>query len=148
MKVAVGVDHGGYPLKERVVCLLKELGHEVSDVGAHEFDPSDDYPDCALKAAHLLASGSAQRAIIICGSGVGASVAANKVRGVRAAVCHDLYSAAQGVEHDDMNALCMGARIVDEEMAARLVTAFLSAEFSGEERHERRLRKVLAAEQG
>lgn len=147
MKVVVGVDHGGYPLKGRVVSLLEELGHEVVDAGAHEFDPLDDYPDFALKAAKLLSSGSAQRAIVICGSGVGASVAANKVRGVRAAVCHDLYSAAQGVEHDDMNVLCMGARIIDEEMAVRLVTAFLSAKFSGEERHERRLRKVLAAEQ-
>ncbi|MDA1189480.1 MAG: RpiB/LacA/LacB family sugar-phosphate isomerase [Chloroflexi bacterium] len=148
MRVAVGADHGGFPLKADIVELLKKLGHEVTDVGAHEYDAADDYPDFALAAAKAVASGNADRAVILCGSGVGASVAANKVRGVRAAVCHDLYSAAQGVEHDDMNALCLGARIIEGELALALVTAFMGAKFSGEERHARRLKKVLDEEAG
>ncbi|MBM3945441.1 MAG: ribose-5-phosphate isomerase [SAR202 cluster bacterium] len=146
MRVAIGADHGGFPLKAEVAALLKKLGHEVTDVGAHAYDAADDYPDFALAAAKAVASGKAERAVILCGSGVGASVAANKVRGVRAAVCHDTYSARQGVEHDDMNALCLGARIVGIETARELVTAFMGARFSGEERHARRLKKVLDQE--
>ena len=146
MRIAVGADHNGYALKKTMADLLRSLGHEVSDVGAHAIDPLDDYPDFAGALARTVASGEAERGVMVCGSGVGASVAANKVRGVRAAVCHDTYSAHQGVEHDDMNVLCLGARIVGEEVAREAVQAFVSATFSGEERHRRRLEKVLAIE--
>ena len=146
MRIAVGADHNGYALKKTMADLLRSLGHEVSDVGAHAIDPEDDYPDFAGALARTVASGEAERGVMVCGSGVGASVAANKVRGVRAAVCHDTYSAHQGVEHDDMNVLCLGARIVGEEVAREAVQAFVSATFSGEERHRRRLEKVLAIE--
>ena len=146
MRLALGADHAGYGLKQTIGELLKSLGHDVVDVGAHEIDPSDDYPDFAGALARTVASGEAERGIMVCGSGVGASVTANKVRGVRAAVCHDTYSAHQGVEHDDMNVLCLGARIVGEEVAREAVQAFVSATFSGEERHRRRLRKVLEIE--
>ena len=150
MRIAVGADHNGYALKKTMASLLRSLGHDVVDVGAHEMDPSDDYPDFTGALARTVASGEAERGVMVCGSGVGASVAANKVRGVRAAVCHDTYSAHQGVEHDNMNVLCLGARIVGEEVAREAVQAFVSATFSGEERHRRRLDKVLAmeAEQG
>ena len=146
MRVAVGADHAGYHLKQLIAETLRAQGHDVFDVGAHAHDPSDDYPDFALALAERVASGDSERGIMVCGSGVGASVAANKTPGVRAAVCHDSYSAHQGVEHDDMNVLCLGARIVGEEVARELVTNFLDAEFSGEERHWRRLRKVNAME--
>jgi ribose 5-phosphate isomerase B len=146
MRIAVGADHNGYALKKTIAGLLRSLGHDVVDVGAHEMDPSDDYPDFAGALARTVAAGEAERGVMVCGSGVGASVAANKVRGVRAAVCHDTYSAHQGVEHDDMNVLCLGARIVGEEVAREAVQAFVSATFSGEERHRRRLEKVLAIE--
>ena len=146
MRIAVGADHNGYTLKQTIAGLLKSMGHEVSDVGAHAIDPLDDYPDFAGALARTVASGEAERGIMVCGSGVGASVAANKVRGVRAAVCHDTYSAHQGVEHDDMNVLCLGARIVGEEVAREAVQVFVSATFTGEERHRRRLDKVLAIE--
>ena len=146
MRVVIGADHGGYPLKAALIALLESLGHDVADAGAHGFDPADDYPDFAKAVAERVAGSDADRGIMVCGSGVGASVAANKVRGVRAAVCHDVYSAHQGVEHDDMNVLCLGARIVGEEVAKELVAAFVAAEFSGEERHRRRLDKVLAME--
>jgi ribose 5-phosphate isomerase B len=146
MRVAVGVDHGGYSLKSQIIEHLKGLGHEVIDVGAHSLDPADDYPDFAKAVAECVASEKADRGIMVCGSGVGACVAANKVRGVRASVCHDTYSAHQGVEHDDMNVLCLGARIVGPEVAKELVNAFVTASFSGEERHKRRLDKVLAME--
>ena len=148
MRIAVGADHNGYALKQTIAGLLKSMGHEVSDVGAHAIDPLDDYPDFAGALARTVASGEAERGIMVCGSGVGASVAANKVRGVRAAVCHDTYSAHQGVEHDDMNVLCLGARIVGEEVAREAVQAFVSATFSNEERHRRRLDKVLEIEAG
>ena len=148
MRIAVGADHNGYALKQTIAGLLKSMGHEVSDVGAHAIDPLDDYPDFAGALARTVASGEAERGIMVCGSGVGASVAANKVRGVRAAVCHDTYSAHQGVEHDDMNVLCLGARIVGEEVAREAVQVFVSATFTGEERHQRRLDKVLAIEAG
>ncbi len=146
MRVAVGADHAGFHLKEQLAELLREQGHEVHDVGAHEHDPADDFPDFALALAERVASGGSERGVMVCGSGVGASVAANKTPGIRAAVCHDSYSAHQGVEHDDMNVLCLGARIVGIEVAKELVANFLAAEFSGEERHMRRLRKVIAME--
>ena len=146
MRLAIGADHGGYGLKSQLIELLEDQGHEVVDVGASSLDPSDDYPGFAEALAHCIASKKAARGIMICGSGVGASVAANKVRGVRASVCHDTYSAHQGVEHDDMNVLCLGARIVGVELAKELVEAFLSAQYTGEERHQRRLDKVLAME--
>jgi ribose 5-phosphate isomerase B len=143
--VAVAADHGGFALKEE---LSDGLGgdYNLIDLGASTLDPDDDYPDFALAVARAVASGRAERGIIVCGSGVGACIAANKVRGVRAGLCHDTYSARQGVEHDDMNVLCLGARVIGGELARELVRAFLGARFSGEERHRRRLEKVLEAE--
>ena len=146
MRIAIGADHAGYGLKAPITELLKSLGHEVADVGAYEHDSTDDYPDYARAVAESVASDQVERGVMLCGSGVGACVTANKVRGVRACVCHDTYSARQGVEHDDMNLLCLGSRIVVEELARELVTAFVSASFSGEDRHRRRLGKVLAME--
>jgi ribose 5-phosphate isomerase B len=143
--IAVGADHGGFWLKNELCDWLRD-GYETIDVGAHQFDRDDDYPDFAGALAHAVASGQAGRGILICGSGVGASIAANKVPGVRACLCHDTYSAHQGVEHDDMNVLCLGARVVGVELARELVAAFLRARFTGEERHRRRLEKVLAIE--
>ena len=148
MKVAIGSDHGGFPLKTELAGVLEHDGHEVVDLGAHEYDPADDYPDFAFAVARAVTAGEAERGIVVCGSGVGASVAANKVRGIRAALCHDSYSAHQGVEHDDLNVLCLGARIIGGSLATELVRAFLNAEFSAEERHQRRLNKVLAVENG
>jgi ribose 5-phosphate isomerase B len=133
-------------LKAELGHWLQAQGYEVVDLGARALDPADDYPDFAAAVAHAVAQGQGQRGILICGSGVGASIAANKVSGVRAGVCHDAYSAHQGVEHDDMNVLCLGARIVGVELARELVTAFLRARFTAEERHQRRLNKVLAME--
>ena len=146
MRVAIGADHGGYALKDELKQFLQSLGHEMIDVGAHTLDPADDFPDFTRPLAESVASGQADRGIMICGSGVGASVAANKVRGIRASVCHDTYSAHQGVEHDDMNVLCLGARIVGIELARELTGAFLSAEYVPEERFQRRLDKVLYME--
>ena len=146
MKIAVACDHAGYPLKSSVVALIEELGYDLLDLGAYKLDPLDDYPDFAERAGMAIQSGDADRAIIVCGSGVGASIAANKVVGVRAAVCHDAYSAHQGVEHDDMNALCLGARIIGSELALEIARQFLKARFTGEERHQRRLDKVLKIE--
>jgi ribose 5-phosphate isomerase B len=147
MRVAVGADHAGFALKQELATWLQSNGHELLDLGAHTYDANDDYPDSALVVARAVQTGDAERGLIVCGSGVGASIAANKVRGVRAAMCHDTYSAHQGVEHDDMNVLCLGARIVGGALAVELVAAFLDARFSGDERHKRRLAKVLAAEQ-
>lgn len=146
MKIAIACDHGGYSLKRPLAILLKGLGHEVLDLGAHKLDSHDDYPDFARYVGQAIQHGQAERGVLLCGSGVGASVAANKQRGVRAAVCHDTYSAGQGVEHDDMNVLCLGARIVGESLAVELVKAFVNARFTGEERHARRLEKVNAIE--
>ena len=146
MRIAVGGDHNGFTLKNALVALLEEMGHQVLDVGPERLDPADDYPDFADAVASEVASGKVERGIMVCGSGVGASVAANKVPGIRAAVCHDIYSAHQGVEHDDMNVLCLGARIIGSEVARELVTSFTSARFSGEPRHKRRLEKVRAME--
>jgi ribose 5-phosphate isomerase B len=146
MKVAVAGDHAGYSLKKVLVADLKAAGHDVLDLGA--FDPGvpSDYPDFAEKACEALRAGQAERAVVCCGSGVGVTVAANKFPGIRAGLCHDHYSAHQGVEHDDMNVLCLGARIVGEEVAREIVRAFLAARYTGEERHARRLGKVLAIE--
>ena len=148
MRVVIGADHGGYSLKAPLIALLESLGHDVIDAGAYGLDPADDYPDFAKAVAEQVARSDADRGIVVCGSGVGAGVAANKVRGVRASVCHDVYSAHQGVEHDDMNVLCLGARIVGEEVAKELVASFVAAVFTGEERHRRRLDKVMAMESG
>lgn len=146
MKVAIAADHGGFPLKETIVRHVESLGHEVLDLGAHQHDADDDYPDFARYVGQAIQHQQAQRGVLLCGSGVGASVAANKIKGVRAAVCHDTYSAAQGVEHDDLNVLCLGARVIGSELAHRVVECFLGAQFTGQERHRRRLEKVLAIE--
>jgi ribose 5-phosphate isomerase B len=146
MRVAIGTDHAGYSLKSDVIAEVRALGHEVIDRGTDSTAPVD-YPDFAEAVGLSVTSGEAERGIIVCGSGVGASIAACKIRGVRAAVCHDTYSAHQGVEHDDMNVLTLGARIIGAELARELVRAFLDAKFSGEERHARRLAKVLAIEE-
>lgn len=146
LRVALGADHGGFPLKAELLSWLQGQGYEVLDLGAYTLDPADDYPDFSEAVAQAVASGKVQRGILVCGSGVGACIAANKVPGIRACLCHDTYSAHQGVEHDDMNVLCLGARVVGAELARELVTVFLKARFSGEERHHRRLQKVLAIE--
>jgi ribose 5-phosphate isomerase B len=146
MKVAVAADHGGWPLKATVLAAVRAAGHEPLDLGTHSADPVD-YPDYAAAAARAVQRGDAERAIVLCGSGVGAAVVANKLRGVRAGVCHDVYSAHQGVEHDDVNVLALGARVIGAALAEDLVRAFLAARFTGEERHRRRLAKVHALEE-
>ena len=146
MIVAVATDHGGFPLKEALLEVIRAGGHEVLDLGAYSADPVDDYPDFARAIGEAIQQGQAHRGVLMCGSGVGASVAANKMIGVRAGLTHDTYSAHQGVEHDNMNVMCLGARVIGPEMMAELVRAFLSAEFSGEARHVRRLAKVDAIE--
>ena len=146
MRISVAADHNGYELKNEISETLKRDGHDVIDMGPHYLDPSDDYPDYAKPLAESVSSGETERGIMVCGSGVGASVAANKVKGVRAAVCHDIYSAHQGVEHDNMNILCLGSRIVGTEVVRELVSAFISAEYTNEERHARRLNKVIEME--
>ncbi len=145
MRIVVGADHRGYELKDEIAAALKQAGHEVLDVGTHSAD-SVDYPDYARAIGGVLKDGLAERGVLVCGSGVGASIAANKIRGVRAALCHDTYSARQGVEHDDMNVLCLGARVIDSELALELVRAFLDARLSDEERYRRRLEKVAEME--
>ena len=146
MKVAIGADHGGYTLKSGMVKLLQGLGHDVIDKGAHSFDAEDDFPDFAAPVAEAVQSGDVERGIILCGSGVGACIAANKFPGVRAGICHDTYSAAQGVRHDDMNVLCLGARVVGVALAEDLVTSFMGASLEPEPRFRRRLEKVAAIE--
>lgn len=146
MRVAIAADHAGFPLKEELAPFLEHAGYQVVDLGAHNYDAADDYPDFAKVVADAVASGRAERGIVVCGSGVGACIAANKVPGVRAAVCHDTYSAHQGVEHDDMNTVCLGGRIIGAEVAKEIAIAFLKARFSGEERHLRRLNKLKAIE--
>lgn len=145
MRLVIGSDHAGYELKTAINDYVQELGHATLDVGTDTTDPSD-YPDYAEAVALALREEKAQRGILICGSGVGASVAANKLPGIRAGLCHDTYSARQGVEHDDMNVLVMGARVVGSELARELTRAYLGAEFSGEDRHRRRLEKIRALE--
>ena len=149
MKVAIACDHGGFPLKETVIEAVRATGHEVLDLGTDSAE-SVDYPDFSEKLGRAIQNGDAERGILLCGSGVGANIAANKMKGVYAGICHDTYSAHQGVEHDDMNVLCMGARIIGPEPAKEIVDAFLGARFvgndPGEERHARRVSKVRKLE--
>ncbi|HZQ66060.1 MAG TPA: RpiB/LacA/LacB family sugar-phosphate isomerase [Gaiellaceae bacterium] len=148
MKVAVAFDHRGVKLRERILAELGALGHEAVDLGATDGSVRIDYPDKAREIGEAVRSGGAERGVLVCGSGVGASVAACKMPGIRAAVCHDVYSAHQGVEHDDMNVLCLGSEVVGAELAADLVRAFLHARFGGGERYVRRLEKIAALERG
>jgi ribose 5-phosphate isomerase B len=148
MRVAIGGDHAGFELKNELAAFAVSLGHEVEDLGACSYDALDDYPDFAFLVAQSVAKQEVERGILICGSGVGASIAANKVRGVRASVCCEPYSAHQGVEHDDMNVVVVGSRVTGVEVAKEIVASFLRAQFSGEERHVRRLNKVLEIEAG
>lgn len=145
MRIVVGADHRGYELKNVIAAHLRAAGHDVADVGTNSGEPVD-YPDVAVAAGTALRDGRAERGVLVCGSGVGAVIAANKLRGVRAGLCHDTYSARQGVEHDDMNMVCMGSRVVGEDLALEIVDAFAGAKFSGEERYRRRLAKVQALE--
>jgi ribose 5-phosphate isomerase B len=146
MKITAGADHAGYEMKRELVEFIEKLGHTVHDVGTFEPEKPDDYPDYAILVAEDIRSGQAERGILVCGSGVGVSVAANKFKGIRAGLCHDHYSAHQGVEHDDMNVLVLGSRIIGPMLAQDVVEAFLKASFSGEERHVRRLNKVKGIE--
>jgi ribose 5-phosphate isomerase B len=146
MRIAVAADHGGFPLNERVIDELRQAGNEVIDFGTHDGSVAGDYPDYAKQVGEAVQTGTAEIGILICGSGVGAAVAANKLRGVRAALCGDTYSGHQSREHDDCNVLCLGARVVGPELALEIVRAFVAARFTGEERHRRRLAKVAAME--
>ncbi len=146
MRVAFAADHGGYELKDELLARLAGTGHELIDLGGDGSDPFDDYPDYSRALGEAIRDGKADRGILVCGSGVGACVAANKIRGVRAAIAHDTYSAHQGVEHDDLNVLCLGGRVIGVEAAVECARAFVVARFSGEERHVRRVAKVMAIE--
>jgi ribose 5-phosphate isomerase B len=145
MRLALSADHAGYELKQELAAALATLGHEVLDLGTHS-TASVDYPDAAESVAQTIRDGRADRGVIVCGSGAGVSIAANKFPGIRAAVCHDTYTAHQAVEHDDLNVLCLGARVIGGSLALDIVSAFLGARFSAEPRHQRRLDKVLAIE--
>ena len=147
MRVAVAADHAGFELKSELVRWLESEGHQVKDLGAHTLDPDDDYPDFAAAVAGSLSSDEAERGIIICGSGVGACITANKVRGIRACLCHDTYTARQGVEHDAMNVVCIGGRVIGIELAKAVLEAFLAARFIPEPRFQRRLDKLAQVEQ-
>jgi ribose 5-phosphate isomerase B len=146
VRIAIAGDHAGFGLKNQLGEFLRTQGHDVVDLGAHQFDSADDYPDFAAALGRSVQNGEVERGVLIGGSGVGASIAANKLKGVRAGLCHDTYSAHQGVEHDDMNVLVLGARIIGVALAEDLLKAFLSAQFSGEDRHRRRLAKVKQIE--
>jgi ribose 5-phosphate isomerase B len=146
MIVAVAFDHAGFPLRETTMAAVRAAGHDVLDCGPTHAIAGDDYPDYAEKVARAVIDGRANRAVLVCGSGVGAAMAACKFPGIRASMCHDCYSAHQGVEHDDMNVLCLGARVIGPSLAEELIRSFVSAKFSGEERHRRRLAKVAAFE--
>ena len=146
MRVGIATDHGGFGLKEELVAYLRHEGHEVVDLGAYSLNPGDDYPDFVIPLPQAVAAGKVERGLAVCGSGVGASVCANKIPGIRAGLVQDHYSAHQGVEHDDMNILCIGGRVMGFLVARELVDAFLAAKFTQEERHVRRLRKVAALE--
>ena len=146
MKLGLAADHGGFEMKRQLAKLLADEGHEVVDFGAKEYDPSDDYPDFAIPLARAVSRGDVERGVLLCGSGVGASVAANKIAGVRAAVCHDDFSARQGVEDDNMNILCFGGRTTGLAVAWDCTKSFLAANFSGADRHRRRLAKVAQLE--
>jgi RpiB/LacA/LacB family sugar-phosphate isomerase len=145
VKIVIGADHAGFDLKQIIAAYLRHRGHEVIDSGTNSDDPVD-YPDYAEAVSKVLIGGQAERGVLICGSGVGASVSANKIPGIRAGLCHNTYSARQGVEHDDMNILVLGARVIGIEMARELVDNFLAAHFNGEERHRRRVEKIKALE--
>jgi len=146
MLIVVAADHAGFPLNERVIAELHAAGHEITDLGTHDGSRADDYPDYALAVGRAVQEGKAEIGILICGSGVGASVAANKLTGVRAALCGDTYSAHQSREHDDCNVLCLGARVTGVALALEIVRAFVGARFTGEERHRRRLAKITEIE--
>jgi RpiB/LacA/LacB family sugar-phosphate isomerase len=146
MRIGIAADHGGFELKEQLATKLRDAGYEVEDYGARRLDTSDDYPDFVVPLARDVAGGRVERGVVICGSGIGACVAANKVPRVRAGMIHDGYSARQGVEDDDMNVICLGARVIGPALAWHLVEIFLSARFSGQERHRRRLAKVAQEE--
>jgi len=146
MKIVIAADHGGFQYKEIFLQEIKQQGHEITDLGAFKEDRSDDYPDYAIAVANAVLSGQAERGILICGSGVGVAVAANKFKDIRAGVCHDTYSAHQCVEHDDVNVLCIGQRVIGIELAREIIITFLGAKFSKEARHQRRLEKVKAIE--
>jgi ribose 5-phosphate isomerase B len=146
MRVGIATDHGGFSLKEELVIHLREAGHELVDIGAHSLNPGDDYPDFVIPLARAVADGKVERGVAVCGSGVGASVCANKIPGVRAGLIQDHYSAHQGVEHDDMNILCIGGRVVGSVVAQELVDTFLAAKFTAAERHVRRLQKIASLE--
>ena len=145
MRIAIGADHAGFELKQILLDYLRHRGHEVIDAGTTSEDPVD-YPDFAEAVSKVLLDGAAERGVLVCGSGVGASVSANKIPGIRAGLCHDTYSARQGVEHDDMNILVLGARVIGVELERELVNTFLAANFNGEERHRRRIEKIKALE--
>ena len=147
MKVAVGADHAGFELKGDIVKWLESEGHQVNDIGAHELDPDDDYPDFAVAVAGSVPKGDSERGIVICGSGVGACITANKVKGIRACLCHDTYSARQGVEHDNMNVVCTGGRVIGIELTKVVLESFLNANFLPEPRFQRRLDKLNQVEQ-
>jgi len=147
MRIAVGADHAGFPLNERVMETLRAAGHDLEDFGTHDGSTSDDYPDYALAVGSAVRSGRVELGILICGSGAGVSVAANKIRGVRAVLCADTYTAHQSREHDDCNVLCLGARVTGPELALEIVRAFVAARFTGEERHRRRLQKIAQIEE-
>ncbi len=146
MRIAIACDHAGFPLKEDVIETITSAGHETLDLGTNSTEPVD-YPDYALKLGRAILAGQADRGILLCGSGVGACIAANKIKGIYAGICHDTYSAHQGVEHDNMNVLCLGPRVIGPELVKELVLSFINARFSGEERHVRRIAKVHQIEQ-
>jgi ribose 5-phosphate isomerase B len=148
MRIAIGADHGGFPLNERVISELAKAGHELVDFGTHDGSIPDDYPDYALAVGQAIQRGEADIGILICGSGIGAAIVANKLRGIRAAVCGDTYSGRQSREHDDCNVLCLGARVTGSELALEVVRAFVAARFTGAERHRRRLEKIELIENG
>ncbi len=147
MRVAISADHAGFEMKSEIVRWLESEGHQVKDLGAHVMDPNDDYPDFAAAVANSLCSEEAEKGVIICGSGVGACITANKVRGIRACLCHETYTARQGVEHDDMNVVCIGGRVIGIELAKAVLEAFLEARFIPEPRFQRRLDKLAQVEQ-
>mgnify|MGYP001173436489 CR=1 FL=1 len=146
MRIAIAGDHAGFEMKALLIPWLQSIGHQVEDLGAHQLDPEDDYPDFAFLVAESVQAGKVERGIVVCGSGVGASVAANKVPGVRACLCHDTYTGRQGVEHDDLNVLCLGGRVIGFELAKEVLTAFLAASFIPEVRYKRRLDKLRDVE--
>ena len=148
MKLAIGADHAGFDLKSQIVPWLESSGHEVVDVGAHTLDPADDYPDFATAVARSVNDGQVDRGLMICGSGVGASIATNKVNGIRSSLCHDTFTARQGVQHNNMNVLCLGGRVIGIETAKEVIAAFVEAEFNPEDRFRRRIDKVSAIEGG